>query len=156
MAELPLPSPGSFVDDNYFCCIIRKELEQKYNFKVAPEEIADQFSYERHTPDQPTFGFHGIFNYWRHVSDAEMEKIPHQFEDLYVTSIGYAEVLVRYYAARKSDVFAAWYGRMRDLLGLERTKEHLSNVTKNPKFVDAIVQTGEMVLSEAQQLRDSA
>lgn len=49
-------------EDAYICRTYRNYLEQKYNMKFAPPELAHKFSYELQTPFQPTFGFHGKFH----------------------------------------------------------------------------------------------
>jgi hypothetical protein len=49
----------------------RPQLEDRFGIRFAPERIADQFSYEMQYR-QPTFGFHGFFNMWRHLTDEEM------------------------------------------------------------------------------------
>lgn len=42
--------------------LYRRYLEQKYDIKYAPEELADTFSYELRSPICKTFGFHGYFH----------------------------------------------------------------------------------------------
>jgi hypothetical protein len=42
--------------------LYRRYLEQKYDIKYAPEELADTFSYELRTPICKTLGFHGYFH----------------------------------------------------------------------------------------------
>lgn len=49
-------------EDQVICRLYRKYLEQKYQIKFAPEELAHRFSYEMHAPRQRTFGFHNFFH----------------------------------------------------------------------------------------------
>lgn len=42
--------------------LYRRYLEQKYDIKYAPEDLADTFSYELRTPICKTLGFHGYFH----------------------------------------------------------------------------------------------
>jgi ADP-heptose:LPS heptosyltransferase len=42
--------------------LYRRYLEQKYDIKYAPEEVADKFSFELRTPICKTLGFHGYFH----------------------------------------------------------------------------------------------
>lgn len=42
--------------------LYRNYLEQKYDIKIAPEEVAEKFSYELKKPICHTFGFHGNFH----------------------------------------------------------------------------------------------
>jgi ADP-heptose:LPS heptosyltransferase len=42
--------------------VYRRYLEKNYDFKWAPDEICEQFSFELRTPVGRTFGFHGWFH----------------------------------------------------------------------------------------------
>lgn len=42
--------------------LYRRYLEQVYNIRYAPEDVADTFSYELRTPICKTLGFHGYFH----------------------------------------------------------------------------------------------
>lgn len=50
----------------------RKYLESKYNIKFAPTDLAKQFSYELGNM-RDTFGFHGLWNVFAYMSDADMD-----------------------------------------------------------------------------------
>jgi hypothetical protein len=153
IAEIPLPPPGQFLDDNYFCCTIRESLERDYKIDIAPEEVADKFAYERHVPGQPTFGFHGLFNFWRHMDDDEMEKIPYLIDNYYISTRSYLEVLLHYYMAGNVRVFGSWYARMRNHLGKEKTEQHLLSYVNEPPFIAKLMTTGEKELSVGGQTR---
>lgn len=59
--------PFAHPEDDTLCRRYRPMLEQYANFRWAPEELAEQFSFER-TPLQEgvrSFGFHGVFNFPR-------------------------------------------------------------------------------------------
>lgn len=143
MAEIPLPPAGEFVDDTYFCHKIREPLEQARGIKFAPEEVADLFSYERHKPDVPTFGFHGLFNFWRHVDDGEMVGLHQLLDDVYVPTRAFAEVLFYYHSARKFPVFRSWYQRLRQHIGPAGLREHFFHYVKDTAFIDELVISGE-------------
>ncbi|WP_139139276.1 DUF5672 family protein [Sphingobium phenoxybenzoativorans] len=49
-------------EDVAICRDNRALLEDKYDLRFAPAEIAESFSFERSSPSNPTFGFHGAFN----------------------------------------------------------------------------------------------
>lgn len=57
-------------EDLSICREHRSLLEREFGIVFAPDEVADRFSYERTIPDGPTFGFHGLFNLWRHLDGA--------------------------------------------------------------------------------------
>jgi hypothetical protein len=68
-----VPSDG--VEDELICRTWRTALETEYGIRFAPVDIAERFSYEGIYRDNPTFGFHGAFNLWRHVDDDTMKDI---------------------------------------------------------------------------------
>jgi hypothetical protein len=49
-------------EDEVICRLYRLHLEDKYNIKFAPEQLAHRFSFELHPPQHKTFGFHGEFH----------------------------------------------------------------------------------------------
>jgi hypothetical protein len=143
LAEIPLPPTGEFVDDTFICYTARKFLEQNHGIKIATEEVADRFAYERHEPEGPVFGFHGMFNFWRHIGDAEMEKIPQQLDDFYVPSRAFVEILLHYYVEGKGGVFASWYRRLHAHMGEEGVRGHLLSYVNDPPFIDKLMKAGE-------------
>lgn len=84
-------------EDELICRVYRSALETECGIRFAPEHIAEQFSHERGALDNPTFGFHGAFNMWRHVDDTEM-----------------IELLHTYFTLRKFACLMALYARLRD------------------------------------------
>jgi hypothetical protein len=142
-ASMPLPETGTYVDDTFICHTMRQQFEQNHCIKIAPEAIADRFAYERHTPTMPTFGFHGIFNFWRHTDDAEMMDVIDGLDDIYVPSRAYAEVVFRYYDLRKFRIFSKAYQRLRKHIALDHIKGHLLNYVKDGNFIDALIKCGE-------------
>lgn len=142
-AAMPLPETGSFVDDTFICHTKRQYLEDTHNIKIAPDAVADRFAYERHVPDQPTFGFHGIFNFWRHTEDADMATVIDGLDDMYVTTRAYAELVFRFHDLRKFRLFDRLYRRLREKIGPENMKEHLSQFLKDTAFIDALIKSGE-------------
>ncbi len=62
-------------EDELIGRVWRPELERQYGIRFAPPEVASRFAYERVLPPGATFGFHGLFNFWRHLDDAEMTEI---------------------------------------------------------------------------------
>ncbi len=68
------PAPG-VAEDVLICRIWRGTLEREHGIRFAPPDVAARFSYERVPPSGPTFGFHGLFNAWRHLDDAGLAGI---------------------------------------------------------------------------------
>ena len=65
------PVPG-VPEDELIGSRWRRELECMHGIRFAPAALADRFAYERILPRSATFGFHGLFNLWRHLDDAEI------------------------------------------------------------------------------------
>lgn len=57
----PLREAGQ-AEDLFICRTLRAELEARHGCVFADEATAQRFSYEIVPHDQPSFGFHGIFN----------------------------------------------------------------------------------------------
>lgn len=101
------------IEDDFVCREIRHDLETKHGIKFAPEHIADKFSYERSQPDGKTFGFHGLYNIWRHVDDGEMIRMATLFPDYVVNKTEYRELIKIYLNLRKFSVVEALEARLR-------------------------------------------
>ncbi len=69
-----VPRPG-VPEDELICRVWRPMLERDHAIRFAPAGVADRFSYERVPPRGPTFGFHGLFNVWRHLDDAALAEL---------------------------------------------------------------------------------
>lgn len=50
-------------EDVAICREWRTALEDDFDIRFAPVDVAGRFAFERHRPDGPTFGFHGLFNF---------------------------------------------------------------------------------------------
>jgi hypothetical protein len=59
-------------EDHFICRLHRRVLESSLGMRFGPEIIADKFSYEYVDPHRKTFGFHGLFNIWRHIGYEEV------------------------------------------------------------------------------------
>jgi len=49
-------------EDVAICRTNRKLLEEEHGMRFADRRTAERFSFEREQPNEPTFGFHGVFN----------------------------------------------------------------------------------------------
>lgn len=59
-------------EDNIIGKTQRKYLEQQYGIQIAPTNIAQQFSFEL-GEYKPSFGFHGLWNVFNLMTDADMD-----------------------------------------------------------------------------------
>ena len=66
--EFPVIEPG----DDTLCRVYRSRLEEQFDLKWAPEDLAHQFSFEcaRPFPTSRHFGYHAMRN-WPHVLDRD-------------------------------------------------------------------------------------
>ena len=106
-------------DDIFICRFLRPELE-KDGIRFAPAQVADRFAYESGLPDRETFGFHGLFNMWRHVSDTEMVRFAAEAADYLVSDRVWAETIVIYFNLRKFPPLKAFYRRLRTEFTMEQ------------------------------------
>jgi hypothetical protein len=101
-------------EDELICRDYRAALERDYGIVFAPESIADLFSYERTVPSGPTFGFHGLFNMWRHNKDREMTALVDRLHPYLVESMDYAQTVAQYFLLDRPEPLRALYARLRD------------------------------------------
>ncbi len=59
-------------EDVMICRDYRPLLESRYGIRFAPPELADRFSFETTYPQGRPLGFHGLFNMWLFLDDAEV------------------------------------------------------------------------------------
>ena len=96
MRDKSFPFVPNIPEDDQVCRLYRPRLSADFGIKFAPESIADRFSYERSLPECPSFGFHGLFNMWRHVEDVEMIAMVHEFTPDLLHSIEFTQLFVQY------------------------------------------------------------
>jgi hypothetical protein len=101
MAGENFPFIEDMNEDDQIARYYRDRLVSNFGISFASENIADQFSYERSIPDQSTFGFHGLFNFWRHVNDTDVVDIIISLDTTALHSIEFFQLLTSYYQLRK-------------------------------------------------------
>lgn len=106
-------------EDALICSTWRPALEEKYGIRFAPASAADLFAYEYAFPSRPTFGFHGVFNMWRHIEDNAMIEIIRTVDILTLTSPRGVALLKNYCDLRKFACVNAIYRRYRDRANAE-------------------------------------
>jgi len=120
---------GDVNDDDLICRLLRPELE-KDGICFAPSHVADRFSYERMVPNRETFGFHGLYNMWRHVCDTEMAGFAAEAANYLVPSREWTETIAIYFNLRKFPPLMAFYRRLRAEFSIaqvqQKFREYLS------------------------------
>lgn len=64
----------SHPEDVCICVHNRTLLQTRHALRFAPPEVAARFAYERVPAAESTFGFHGFFNFWREMDEAELHR----------------------------------------------------------------------------------
>lgn len=141
-------SPG-IAEDEFICREHRSALAADFGIQFAPEEVADRFSYERALPDAPTFGFHGLFNMWRHTDDAEMVALVGQLGPHVFRSREPIELLVQYYVARKFGPLLTLYTRLRAEREPADIHRNMMGILNNEQLVQRCIFTCERLLTSA-------
>jgi hypothetical protein len=136
-------------EDTIICRAYRPRLELEYGIRFAPEEVADMFSYERSTPALPTFGFHGFFNMWRHVDEAEMIEMADNFKpDLCLTS-EFSQLVMQYFILRKFGPLRALYAKLSAAVPQPEIYPLMLRKLNNPALVQECIQTCNVLVRAA-------
>lgn len=59
-------------EDETICRHYRQMLESRYDVRFGSPDVADRFSFETTYPSGRPLGFHGLFNMWMFLDDAEV------------------------------------------------------------------------------------
>ncbi|MDH4377513.1 MAG: DUF5672 family protein [Ramlibacter sp.] len=111
-----LASPG-FVhadapEDDLICRRNRPYLEQAHGIRFAPAEVAERFAYENGEPQRSTFGFHGLFNLWRHLDEGQVLVIADSLPARTCLSKAFVDLQMTYLQQRKYWMVGAMYRLM--------------------------------------------
>jgi hypothetical protein len=135
-------------EDEQICRIYREKLVNNFNIKFAPTEIANEFAYERSTPKKSTFGFHGIFNMWRHLDDKEVIDLVNQLHSSTISSIEYYELVVTYYSMNKFAITKALYSNLRKYYTIEEIAKKFINVVNDLEQCKNLIINCEILISQ--------
>jgi len=119
MRDKKFPFVPNVPEDDQICRLYRPSLIADFGIRFAPESIADSFSYERSIPEGPTFGFHGLFNMWRHVEDVEMIAMVSEFTPNLLRSVEFTQLSIQYLMLRKFNVFEQMYLQLKKHYSME-------------------------------------
>lgn len=135
-------------EDEQICRIYRKKLENDFGIKFAPVEVANEFAYERSTPQQSTFGFHGLFNMWRHISDNEMIELANQLHPSSLSSREYYELIAKYYSLQKFLITKILYAKLKQHHKTEDIIERFLSVLGNIEVCRDLIINCEVLISQ--------
>lgn len=125
-------------EDELICRQFRPLLEISGN-RFATEIVADRFSYERGTPEVETFGFHGLFNMWRHCDDSELIKRLECLNRSTYLSVEYLELMLQYLQQKKFKVYKELYNLLSLQLDEAMMVNHLNGYIKETALIDLVV-----------------
>ena len=118
-------------EDEQICRIYHDRLVSEFGIKFAPENIADKFSYERALPASPTFGFHGLFNIWRHLEDEEVISLLKELNPHVFNSVEFYELFLQYFILRKFEPLQALYKIVKVYRSTEQIFNRVLGITKD-------------------------
>jgi hypothetical protein len=127
------------VEDEAICQQWRPVLESQYGIRFAPREIAERFSYEGSPGMEPSFGFHAVFNMWRHVDDSEMMAIMRDIDLRTFTSREALFLLTAYCKVRKFACVKALYARYRSIWSAQEVVDALMKIGLGREYAQAYV-----------------
>lgn len=84
------------LEDQFICQTQGARLAQHHGVRFAPAPLAQRFSYELIPPPQATFGFHGLFNFWRHFEASQVLGFAGELAPRTYTGAPFMNLLVGY------------------------------------------------------------
>jgi hypothetical protein len=136
MRDKSFPYVPNVPEDDQICRRYRPRLIADFGIRFAPESIADRFSYERSMPEGPTFGFHGLFNMWRHVEDVELIAMVREFTPDLLRSVEFTQLIVQYLALRKFSVFEQLYLQLKKYYSMEDIRSQIRAFSPDPGLIE--------------------
>lgn len=140
---------GDAPEDELICRHNRPYLEQAHGIRFAPTEVADRFAYERGEPQRPTFGFHGLFNLWRHLDDSQVLAMLDHLSPRTCLSREFIELQITYLQQRKYRMVGAMYRRMTRAGDRQAVLAAYGQVIREAEAPQALVSLGEELTQAA-------
>jgi hypothetical protein len=129
-------------EDLIICRALRPRLEQQIGLRFADSALASAFSYERAPPLEPTFGFHGLFNFWRHVDDAEMLHLAGQLPPSTLKGREYLELLLVYLQLGKFEMLGQLFERALTAQTSNEMATTVAQITADSAMVNRLLTLG--------------
>ena len=107
---------GDENEDTAICIRHREMLETKYGIAFADERVADRFAFDVGRPIGPTLGFHGVFNFWHVLSDAELTAFAHAAPDAIANGLGFGALTKNLLDLKRPEIARAFVARRLALL----------------------------------------
>lgn len=94
-------------EDLMICRDYRPLLESRHGIRFAPAEVADRFSFETTYPQGRPLGFHGLFNIWLFLADAEVPEFIAALPESVVASVQYLSLARNFIDLKRFDAARA-------------------------------------------------
>ena len=147
-ATASLPQLSSMVaEDKAICRIWADTLETDHGIRFSTEALANQFSYEQNFLKAPTFGFHGMFNMWRHTDDDEFCKV---ISSVNMNSFGqnyFLACMLNCFFENRSMSLNALYQRLRAGRSVEEIRNMVGLFCGDHTIANALVRMAEGALA---------
>ena len=123
---------GGHPEDVAICRGSRVTLEGS-GIRIAPRELATQFAFER-GPQQASFGFHGLFNFPKVLSEGELDSCLKKLDTKLLSGRDGADLIVE--LARRGQKALAW-----EMAKRRRAYDRgrISNLRFWKQFIDALI-----------------
>jgi hypothetical protein len=119
--------PVGHPEDDLICRKWRPELEGR-GIKFADPGTAARFAFERDLIPGPRFGFHGMFNFWRTVSQSELANVLDLVSPSALGSREASELIVEYLARGRHQEALVVLERFERVRGVKESAAALINV----------------------------
>ena len=103
-------------EDTAICIRYRELLETTYGITFADERVADRFAFDVGRPLGPTLGFHGVFNFWQVLDEAELITFARAAPEAIVQGLGFAALTKNLLDLKRLAVAQAFVARRLALL----------------------------------------
>jgi hypothetical protein len=110
VSNYDFPFIENMPEDDQTCRAYRDRLEA-HGIKFATEEVADRFSHERGIKQYDSFGFHGIFNFWRYLTEDELKLVVPKLHQSTFKSKELKDLLIEALINRKFSLFRIVFKR---------------------------------------------
>ena len=98
-------------EDTAICIRYREVLEKKYGIAFADERVADRFAFDVGRPVGPTFGFHGVFNFWQVLTHRELVEFANTAPNAIAQGLGFGALTKNLVDLKRVDVAHAFVAR---------------------------------------------
>ena len=126
--------------EDYLVCRFNRPYMDNLGIKFAPESAAVKFSYEWEQPQTPSFGFHSLANFWRHVDDTEIPTIAAQLDAGNLKSPACMALMLTYFGQQRIKPWYMLYSRMRRVADTELTIRLMAHTLQRPENAASGVQ----------------